>query len=110
MAKFYGLIGYVELKETEPGIWEESEPIERPYSGEMNRNFVRRENTNNVNDNININNEISIVSDSYADEHFFAIRYVKFNVPNIPKAWEVTNVTINYPRLILSIGGIYNRR
>ena len=107
MAKFYGVIGYVETVETEPGLWEET-VTERPYYGDLSRNFNKHESSGGVNDNINIANEISIVVDPYAMEHSFAIRYVKFQMPKLGGAWKVTNVEIAYPRSILTIGGVYN--
>ena len=107
MAKFYGLIGYVETVETEPGLWEET-VVEKPYYGDLVRNYSKHEASGGVNDNINIANEISIVADPYATEHFFAIRYVKFQLPKLGGIWKVTNAEVAYPRLILTIGGVYN--
>ncbi len=107
MAKFYGVIGYVETVETEPGLWEEK-ITEKPYYGDLIRNFGKHESSGGVNDNINVANEISIVADPYATEHFFAIRYVKFQLPKLGGVWKVTNAEVAYPRLILTIGGVYN--
>lgn len=107
MAKFYGKIGYIETKMYEAGAWDEV-ATERPYSGDIIRNLVKRESSGGVNDNINISNKISILSDPYATEHFFAIKYVKFNVPKLGGVWEVTDVEVAYPRLTLTIGGVYN--
>lgn len=103
MAKFYGVIGYAETQETRPSIWEET-VIERPYYGDIIRNARRLESGESVNDDITINNSISIVADPYAREHFFAMRYVKW----MGTAWKVTNVEVQSPRLLLTIGGVYN--
>lgn len=107
MAKFYGVIGYVETIETEPGLWEE-QVTERPYYGDLIRNFGKHEPSGGVNDNVNIANEISIVADPYAVEHFFAIRYVKPQFPALGGVWKVGTIEVVYPRLILTIGGLYN--
>ena len=107
MAKFYGIIGYVESVETIPGVWVD-EVVERPYSGDLVRNYEKHESSGEVNDNINIANEISIVADPYATDHFFSIRYVKFLLPKLGGVWKVTTAEVAYPRLILSIGGVYN--
>lgn len=107
MAKFCGVIGYLENIETEPGIWDGS-ITERLYCGDLIRNYSKHESSGGVNDNVNIANEISIVSDPYAMEHMFAISYVKFQLPALGGVWKVTNVEVAYPRLILTIGGIYN--
>ena len=103
MAKWYGVIGYAETVETEPGIWTE-EITERPYFGDSIRNTRLLQNSGGINDNINIANQISIVADPYANQNFHAMRYVGF-MGNI---WKVTNVEVQYPRLILTIGGLYN--
>lgn len=103
MAKFYGKIGYAESKETTPGIWEER-IIEREYRGDLIRNTRRMQTAESLNDDINISNEISIVADPYANQNFHSMRYVEF----MGTKWKISNVDVQYPRLILSIGGIYN--
>lgn len=103
MAKFYGPIGYSETVETKPGVYEE-QIVERNYYGDVIRNSKRWENSEHLNDNININNTISVVADAYAYEHFFAIRYVKW----MGASWKVSSVEVERPRLILTIGGVYN--
>lgn len=103
MAKFYGEIGYANIVETEPGVWEEK-IIKRNYYGDIIRNTRSLQTSDNVNDNINISNEISIVADPYANENFHSMRYVCF----MGSKWKITSVEVKYPRLILSIGGLYN--
>lgn len=103
MAKFYGEIGYANIVETEPGVWEEK-IIKRNYYGDIIRNTRSLQTSDNVNDNINISNEISIVADPYANENFHSMRYVYF----MGSKWKITSVEVKYPRLILSIGGLYN--
>ena len=103
MARLYGTIGYVDTVETEPGLWEEQK-TERQYSGELIRNTRRLEGSGGVNDNINISNEVSIVADPYAYKNFHAMRYIEF----MGTKWKISNVEVRYPRLILTIGGVYN--
>lgn len=103
MAKWYGKVGYAISKETEPGIWEE-EVVERSYYGELTRNTCKFQLSGTVNDNIDISNEISIVADPFAYENFHAIRYVEYMGAN----WNVNSVEPKRPRLILSVGGVYN--
>lgn len=102
MAKFYGAIGYAQTVETEPGIWKEV-ITERNYYGELNRNSRNLQTSGNVNDNVNISNEISILADPYANEHIYSMRYVEF----MGAKWKVNSVEVKYPRLILSVGGLY---
>ena len=103
MAKFYGTIGYVKTIETEPGVWEE-QTIERLYSGDLIKNTSRYQSSGGINDNITISNKISIVADPYANENFQHIRYAKF----MGAKWSITNAEIEHPRIILTMGGVYN--
>ena len=103
MAKYYGVIGYVETVETSPGVWEE-QITERNYYGELVRNTSRFQVSDQVNDNVNIANEISVIADPFATQNFHAMRYIEF----MGAKWKITNVEVRYPRLILTIGGLYN--
>lgn len=103
MAKFYGAIGYAVTEKTAPGVWEEV-ISEYNYSGDVIRNTGRWQPGTTLNDNLTINNLISIVADPFAYEHFSAIRYIKW----MGASWKVTNVEVLRPRLILTIGGVYN--
>ena len=103
MAKFCGMIGFVNTVEVTPGVYEEK-ANERRYYGDLTRNTRRLQSGDRVNDDINIANEISIVADPYANENFHSIRYATF----MNSKWKVTDVEVQYPRLILTLGGIYN--
>ena len=103
MAKYYGVIGYAETVETAPGVYEE-QITERNYYGELVRNTRRLQTSNQINDNINIANEISVIADPFATQNFHVMRYVEF----MGAKWKITNVEVRYPRLILTIGGVYN--
>lgn len=103
MAKYYGLVGYAETVEISPGVWEE-QITERPYYGDLMRNSRRLQTANQLNDNLNISNELSIVSDPFAERNFHAIRYATY----MGTKWKVTNVEVSYPRLTLTLGGVYN--
>lgn len=101
--KYYGSIGYAETIETSPGVWEE-QIIERNYTGDILRNTRKVENSEYLNDNLNVANRISILSDPYAIGHFSTIRYVTW----LGEKWKVSEVEVQFPRLILVIGGVYN--
>lgn len=103
MAKFYGKIGYAMTKETTPGVWVE-EIVERSYYGDVIRNIRRLQGSENLNDDINISNEISIVADAFANQNFHSMRYVEY----MGAKWKVSSVEVKYPRLILNVGGVYN--
>ena len=103
MAKFFGKVGYIGTVESEPGYWEERS-IERDYYGDITRNTSRYQQDGQVNDNIVINNILSIVADPYANENFQHMRYVVW----MGTKWKITNVEVQYPRIILTLGGMYN--
>ena len=103
MAKFYGIISYVNSVEIRPGAWKE-QVTERTYYGDVTRNSRRLQSSDKVNDDVVINNEISIVADPYAINNFHSMRYVEF----MGAKWKVSNVEVKYPRLILTLGGLYN--
>ena len=103
MAKFCDVVGYAETRECRPGIWEET-ITERPYYGDVLRNTRRLEGADTINGDVTLNNRISIVADPYAYQHFLAIRYVKW----MGVSWKVTNVEVQRPRLVLTIGGAYS--
>lgn len=103
MAKWYGKVGYITTVETEPGVYE---PIatERPYYGDLLKNISKWVTSDGVNDNLNLTPQISIVADPFAYQNFSSIKYVEF----MDTVWEVSSAEVQYPRLILSIGGVYN--
>lgn len=104
MAKFRGIVGFATTVEKEPGIHVEK-IIERRYSGDLLCNNRRLESSGSINDNINISNEISILADDYAFHHFHAMRYVEFEGAK----WKVATVdATKRPRLVLTLGGLYN--
>ena len=103
MAKFYGTVGYVTMVESVPGVWTE-EIVEKQYSGDVFRNTRRLQGADKLNDDITINNQISIVADPYAYNNFHSIHYVTY----MGTKWKVTGVEVEYPRLILEVGGVFN--
>lgn len=105
MAKYYGTIGFIETVEDPPdsGVWKEK-VVERKYYGDLLANSRRWDSSGELNDNFKINNKISIVSDFYANNNFHIIRYAEL----LGAKWKITNVEIEYPRLILTLGDIYH--
>lgn len=103
MAKWFGKVGFAVTEETVPGVWT-NDITERDYYGDVIRISRSLQAANQVNDDINVSNQISIVSDPFANEHFHAIRYVEFMGTN----WKVTNIDVQFPRLTLSLGGVWN--
>ena len=106
MAKFCGIVGYVETREKEdqPGVWE---PVitERTYMGDVTQMANSwNTSTETTNDDFMPNNQISVVADPFAYQNFRFIRYVEF----MGAKWKVTKATVQRPRLVLTVGGVYN--
>ena len=103
MAKWYGQIGYVDTVETKPGVFVER-IMERNYYGDMLRISRRLQSAGQVNDDITIANKLSIVADPYATDHIHSMRYAEFQ----GSRWKISDVEVATPRLILTLGGLYN--
>jgi hypothetical protein len=105
MARFYGRVGYGETKETVAGSGVFVDEItEYWYYGDITRNTRNLREGENLNPDLSVENAISIVADAYANEHFFAIRYVEW----AGTLWTVSSVEVQSPRLLLRLGEVYN--
>ena len=85
------------------GVWN-TELIPKEYFGDVTKNYRRLENGDKVNDDIIFNNVISIVADAYAFENFAKIRCVEW----MGSKWRISTIEVAPPRLILTLGGLYN--
>lgn len=104
MAKWFGVIGYAAVIETSPGVYSD-EPIERNYTGDVIRNTSRwSASSESTNDDLDINNQFSILADPFAYQNFHSMKYIEY----MGTKWKITSVEVQYPRLILSVGGKYN--
>lgn len=106
--KYFGTIGYAVTEEKvidgkTTGVWEEK-ITERNYYGDVLKFSHRRQEASKVNDDLNISNQISIIADPYAYDNFQHILYVTW----MNTKWKVSNISVEYPRLILDVGGVYN--
>jgi hypothetical protein len=103
MAKFHGKIGYATTTETAPGVYTNA-ISESEYFGDVIRESKNWRDANQVNDNLTVNNRISITADDFANANFSAMRYIVWG----GVYWKVNSVEVLRPRLILSLGGVYN--
>ena len=85
------------------GIWVD-QIIETAYFGDVVRNTRKLQSGETLNDDITVQNAITIVADEYANQHFFNIRYVRW----AGVLWTVTKVEVQPPRLHLTLGSVYN--
>ena len=99
---WYGKIAYVEQVETEPDVWE-SKPVEHDYFGNLLKNYKSNQEPNSINQNIKLNNQLSVVADPYLLNNFHKISYITFGGGK----WRVSSVDVQPPRLILTFGEVY---
>lgn len=102
MARFSGIVGFATATKVNGVVVEEI--VERLYFGDVTRNSRRMESSGNVNDDVVVSNAISIVADPYANENFQNIRYVVW----MGTKWKATNIDVEYPRLTINLGGVWN--
>lgn len=104
--RFAGKVGYVIVDETpdDSGIYKEAEIVERFYKGDVVRQSIRNQAGQNINDDINISNQFSILADPFAWANFSRITYVEW----MGAKWKVTTVEPQRPRILLTVGGVYN--
>lgn len=101
--KYCGMIGFADTVETAKDVWTEI-ITERMYYGDVVKNTKRYDTTENLNDDINIRNNFSIIADPFAYDHFFNMRYIHW----MGSRWKITNIEVQRPRLVLTVGGVYN--
>lgn len=103
MARFKGNVGYGIATEAVEGVW--SDVItERAYYGTVIKDQATQVQSDKVNNDIRLEERISIVADAFALGNYTNIKYVEL----AGSLWTVTAVEVKRPRLILSIGGVYN--
>lgn len=103
MAKFAGLVGYVTQVETVPGVHTIVENP-RPMKGDIIRQSSNIQNDDKVNSDIALNHRVSLIGDAYAFGNYFSIRWIQVD----GHKWEVSSVEIQRPRIIVSLGGLWN--
>lgn len=103
MAKFAGKIGFSNTIETSPGIWS-SEIVEKTYVGDVLKTSLRYQNEERINDNVILSKRISIIADVFVNNNLHTIKYVTY----LGIKWTVTEFDVQYPRVILTLGGVYN--
>lgn len=103
MAKFHGRIGFATSVESSPGVWTE-QIVERECFGDVLTASFGNSQTSEVNDDLRLNNRVSVVGNTFAIENFHLIKYIVY----MGVKWRISNAEVQFPRLLLTIGGVYN--
>lgn len=106
MPKYHGTIGYTEQYESKPGVWGERIVEREAYGDVLKSSYDTRSTSETTNDELGLSNQISIVANDYAFRNFQYMKYIVF----MGVKWHITHVDVQYPRLVLTIGGVYNER
>jgi len=103
MTKFAGLVGYATQEETVPGVWS---PVEKPVmmKGDVISQASSVQNDGKVNSDITLNHRVSLIGDAYAFENYYNLKWIELN----GMKWEISSVELRRPRLIVTVGGLYN--
>lgn len=104
MARYCGMVGFSKSGETAPGVHEDNIITERKYYGDVTKDFRKTQGGDKVVRDVSINNLFSIVADPFAFENLEFIKYLKY----MGIAWTVESVEVQYPRLLISVGGRWN--
>lgn len=101
--KHRGILGFVRTDAIRPGVYL---PVtdEREYYMDVLLNTVYRNKSNYINDNIDVRNKFSIISDSYINKHLSSIAYVEW----AGSKWKVESVKAIPPRIEIMIGGVWH--
>lgn len=105
MARFHGMLGFAIQTEVRPGVFQERITECECYGRVLNASFMNQQ-TSETNEDLRVNNRVSITANTYAIENFQFMRYLTY----MGVKWRISNVEVQYPELILSIGGVYNAR
>lgn len=101
--KFYGEVGYAPTTTNDNGVATAS-IVKRNYYGNVLKLISKWHATDHLNDDVQVSHRISIIADPYSLENFPYIKYVEW----MGTKWEVTSTEVAFPRIILSLGGVYN--
>lgn len=104
--KYSGIIGYVITYEDPeaPSVYR-TKFVKRKAKGDVLDLSTRwQKDKDSTNDDIVLSKKISIIMDPFVAKNFSYIRYVTY----MGVKWRVESATPQYPRIVLTLGGVYN--
>lgn len=107
MAKISTILGFTFTEEStdpnNPSVWGKV-VTEKRYKADLIRNYKRNESSDKINDDFNISNQVSILADPFVNKNLSKLTYIEF----LGSKWKISGIEISFPRLTLTIGGLYN--
>lgn len=104
MARFCGQIGFSTTEKTAPGVWTDQETVPHLYRGDLIRAGRRWEKGESLNDDLIVNNYVSVVADDFLLDNLYAMKWVEC----LGAKWKVSSVELEYPRVKITLGGVWN--
>lgn len=103
MAKYAGSVGYAIQVETKPGVWTKV-ITPKKMRGDVLRSFSLADIGDKVNDDLSMQNRISLIASPFAYENYSRMVYLTY----LGTKWKIISVEVQRPRLIVTLGGVYN--
>ena len=104
MAKWYGKIGYASHVQTAPSVWKKQETVHEYFGDVVRKSSGWSNSPDSTNDDLTVDVQISIVADQFANQHFSSMKWVEL----YDAKWKITKIEPRHPRLILTVGGLFN--
>ena len=103
MNKARETIGFGITQNESPGVFSEK-IVERKYYVDKIFDSRKYDQNNSINGSIDLSNKFSIVCDPFARENYLNMRYITW----MGVKWRISTITVDYPRLTLSVSGEFN--
>lgn len=101
--RWSGVIGFADTCEVAPSVYVEH-ITERRYYGDVVEFGRQMQGSDKINEDVTLSNQLSVLGDPFAQSNLYAMRYATFG----GRKWKVESVKVQYPRLILTLGGVWN--
>lgn len=102
MSKWAGKIGFAETV-IEDDI-SRTIIVEKNFKGDVLQNNRKWDDSDKINGDFVISNRISVVAKDYMLAHLQYMRYITWHGAK----WKINSLSIEYPRVVLTIGDLYN--
>ena len=106
MARFHGKVGFTIFVDDQTTGIPDEQVVEKTYFGTVSEHRRSWQTSDMVTDDLQLGNQISITANDFAYKHASAICYCEF----MGGLWKVTSIRVARPRIILTLGGVYNGR
>lgn len=104
MGKFFGRVGFAVTEDVGDGVWKEK-ITDKKYAGDVVRLQKNRDAGEHINDGLRLNAQFSILMDPWFQDHLSSVRYIEY----MNSKWVIETVDpTNYPRVLLTPGGLYH--